>query len=125
MVKVKSPILNSSLSSDEISRQLERMLARSCFNATPQQIAFFKFVGDQTLAGNADQINGYTVATVVFGHRLDFAQSIDPVVSIQTDIMRWKLERCYLTAGKYDSIRIDIPRDNYVPVFNKRELNGP
>jgi len=68
---------------DEITRQLERMLGSPNFNATPQQIALLKYVVNETLAGNADSIKGYTVATEVFGRRSDFDQSIDPIVSIQ------------------------------------------
>jgi hypothetical protein len=64
---------------------------------------------NQTLAGNADRIKGYTVATEAFGRRSDFDQSIDPIVSIQASRLRRAMERYYKTAGKHDPIRIDIP----------------
>ena len=110
---------------DETTRQLERMLGSPDFNATPQQSALFKYVVNQTLAGNADRIKGYTVATEVFGRRSDFDQSIDPIVSIQASRLRRAMEQYYETAGKNDPIRIDIPPGTYVPVFKKRKLNGP
>ena len=66
-------------SNEEITRQLERMLDSPDFNATPQQSALLKYVVNQTLAGIADSIKGYTVATEVFGRRSDFDQSIDPI----------------------------------------------
>jgi hypothetical protein len=105
---------------DEISRQLERMLSSQDFHASPQQSAFLKFIVNQTLAGNANRIKGYTVATEVFGRRSDFDQSIDPIVSIQASRLRRALELYYETAGKNDPIRIDIPKGTYVPVFEKR-----
>jgi adenylate cyclase len=105
---------------EEITRQLERMVDSPDFHASPQQVDLLKYVVDQTLAGNTDRIKGYTVATEVFGRRSDFDQSIDPIVSIQASRLRQALERYYETAGKYDPIRIDIPRGTYVPVFEKR-----
>ncbi len=116
-VKSQRPLLPPE---DEITRQLERMLDSPDFKSSPQQIAFLKYVVDQTLAGNAHEIKGYTVATKVLGRGPDFDQSIDPVVSIQAGRLRRSLERYYLTAGQDDPIRIDIPKGAYVPVFEKR-----
>ncbi len=106
--------------SEEISHQLELMLANPDFNATPQQIALLKYVVDQTLAGNVDRIKGYTVATEVFGRRSDFDQNVDPIVSIQASRLRQALKRYHKTAGKNDPIRIHIPKGTYVPVFEKQ-----
>jgi TolB-like protein len=78
---------------------------------------------NQTLAGNADQIKGYTVATEVFGRKSDFDQSIDPIVSIQASRLRMALEKYYETAGKNDPIRIDIPTGGYVPAFIKQRTD--
>jgi adenylate cyclase len=105
---------------DEITHQLERMLPSPDFHATPQQVTFLKYVVDQTLAGNADSIKGYTVATEAFGRNPDFDQSYDPIVSIQANRLRLALEQYYETAGKNDPIRIDIPKGTYVPVFKNR-----
>ena len=80
---------------------------------------------NQTLAGKASVIKDDTVAAEVFGRGPDFDRHIDPIVSIHASILRWKLKRYYLTAGKNDPIRIDIHPGPYVPVFKKRKLNGP
>ena len=100
------------------------MLSSPGFNASPQQIAFLKFVVSETLAGSAKKIKGYTIATEVFGRGPEFDQSIDPVVSIQASRLRRALERYYLTAGKHDPIRIDIPKGTYVPTFIERQPSG-
>ena len=106
-------------SHEEIMIQLQRILANLDFHASPQQRAFLKFVVDQTLAGNEGEIKGYTVATEVFGRGPDFDQNIDPVVSIHAGKLRRALERYYLTAGKNDPIRINIPKGTYVPTFSE------
>jgi TolB-like protein/Tfp pilus assembly protein PilF len=110
----------SSDSRKVISSQLELMLGSPDFNATPQQRALLEYVVNQTLAGNDDQIKGYTVATEVFGRREDFDQSIDPIVSIQASRLRQALARYYDTAGKIDRFRIDIPLGTYVPKFSEQ-----
>jgi adenylate cyclase len=115
---------SSSPSREEITHQLDCMLSSPDFRATPQQTAFFKFVVNQTLVGNAGQIKGYTVATEVFGRGPDFDQSIDPVVSIQAGRLRRAIERYYLTTGQNDSTRIDIPKGTYVPTFSEQFPNN-
>jgi adenylate cyclase len=117
MTKSKSSKL-SPPSHGEIYSHLERLVANRNFRASPSQIAFLKFVVDQTLAGNAGSIKGYTVATQVFGRGPEFDQNSDPIVSIQANRLRQALERYYLTTGKHDSIRIDMPKGTYVPRFH-------
>ncbi len=78
----------------------ERILASPAFRATDAQKAFLEFVVKKMLAGESEEIKGYTVATRVFGRREDFDQATDPIVSIQANKLRRALEHYYLTAGK-------------------------
>ena len=73
----------------------------------------------KTLAGESEEIKGYTVATRVFGRREDFDQATDPIVSIQANKLRRALERYYLVAGQNDPVHIDIPKGTYVPTFQE------
>lgn len=108
---------NSGLQPSAIQTQMERILDSTEFKATDAQKAFFKYVVEKTLAGKADAIKGYTVATEVFGRGEDFDQSTDPIVSIQANKLRRSLERYYLVSGQSDPIRIDVPKGTYVPLF--------
>ncbi len=108
-------------SQKDINHQLEAILASPDFTATPQQVCLLRYVVEQTLAGNAESIKGYTIATEVFGRRSDFDQNIDPIVSIQAGRLRRALSRYYRGAGKSDPLRIDIPKGGYVPVFETRK----
>ena len=103
-----------------IQQQLKCILASPNFKATEAQSAFLTFVVEKALAGQSDEIKGYTVATQVFGRREDFDQSTDPVVSIHANKLRRALERYYLTASRQDPILIDIPKGTYVPVFHRQ-----
>ena len=111
---------------EKIKRQLQLILSSSEFKATQKQRSLLRFVVMETIEGRAQEIKGYTVATQVFGRSSDFDQATNPIVSIQAKNLRQALERYYLTAGRNDSIRIDIPKGTYVPTFHERtaeELN--
>ena len=109
--------MEAAFSTDDIRLQFHRILSNPDFVATRQQRAFFIFVVEQTLAGNSQNIKGYTVATQVFGRDENFDQATDPIVSIQANKLRRALERYYLLSGKEDDIHFAIPKGTYIPVF--------
>jgi adenylate cyclase len=104
----------------DIRQQLQRILDSPEFHATQRQREFLQFVVTETMAGRAEEVKGYTIATRVFGRKEDFDQAIDPIVSIQAGRLRRALERYYLVAGSRDPIRIDIPKGTYVPTFHEQ-----
>ena len=113
------------LAKDDILSQLEHMLASPHFHASPQQIALLKYVVYQTLDENAREIREDILATEAFGREADFDSTIDPIVSIQADLLRRALMRYFESAGQNDPVRIDIPPGTYIPGFKKQKMNGP
>jgi adenylate cyclase len=111
---------SSGFPSSIVKAQMERILNSPEFKATDAQRAFLRYVVEKTLAGHADAIKGYTVATEVFGRHEDFDQATDPIVSIQANKLRRALERYYLVGGQNDPVRIEIPKGSYVPLFQKQ-----
>jgi len=109
---------------EEVRRQLQRVLDSPEFQATDRQREFLQFVIEKTIAGQSHEIKGYTIATQVFGRKEDFDQATDPIVSIQAGQLRRALERYYLTAGKHEPIRIEIPKGTYVPAFQRQAATG-
>ena len=107
------------VSPSEVNNQVWRLLKSPEFNATDAQRAFLQFVIEKTIAGQTEEIKGYTIATRVFGRREDFDQAKDPIVSIQANKLRRALERYYLVAGQNDPIHITIPKGAYIPVFDQ------
>ena len=103
---------------EKIRQELQQIMDSEEFHATESQRKLFEYVVNKTIDGESDQIKGYTIATQLFGRKEDFDQNIDPIVSIHANKLRRALERYYLVAGKNDSIRIDIPKGAYVPVFS-------
>jgi len=105
-------------SDDDIRQQLEKILASPEFQNSPILRSFLRFVVEKTLSGCVQEIKGYTVATEVMGRKADFDAAKDTIVRIQGGRLRRALERYYLTIGRQDPIRIDIPKGAYVPSFH-------
>ncbi|MGR9245945.1 adenylate cyclase [Rhizobium leguminosarum] len=101
---------------DDIRTQLERIIANPEFPHTGRSADFLRYITEETLAGNAKRIKGYSVAVEVFKRDQSFSQD-DPVVRIEAGRLRRTLERYYLLAGQDDPVRMDIPKGGYVPTF--------
>ncbi len=113
------------LACEEILAQLERILADNAFDASERNRAFLRYVVEETLAGRTEYIKGYTVALKVFNRESDFDPQLDPVVRIEASRLRRSLERYYFTAGKFDRIRVELPKGGYVPRFEVNEDCAP
>jgi adenylate cyclase len=122
------PGSDSSLFKAAIRQQLRKVLSSPEFQRSPMMRDFLHFIVEKTLAGQAQEIKGYTVATQVLGRQADFDAGKDPIVRILAGRLRRALERYYLTKGKQDPVRIDIPKGAYVPMFREGlgdEPSGP
>lgn len=104
-----------------VRSQLLRVLSSPAFNASERNCRFFEYVVEEALAGRADRLKAYTVATTVFDRDSDFDPQNDPVVRIEARRLRRSLEYYYLTGGKNDDLMISIPKGGYAPVFR---ING-
>lgn len=108
-----------SIPADETIRsQLTRILASPEFKGKHNLSSFLQFVVENTLAGNAHEIKGFTIATQVLGRRDNFDAVRDPTVRVLAGKLRAALEHYYLTSGRHDPVRIEMPRGTYVPIFS-------
>ena len=104
-----------------VREALGRILAGPGFDASARNRRFLEYVVEETLAGRAERLKGVTIAIDVFGRDATIDPQHDPVVRIEAAKLRRSLERYYLTAGRDDPVRIDIPKGTYVPTFERRE----
>jgi TolB-like protein len=115
------------LSQETIRAQLGKILAAPEFQSSAMLCNFLGFIVEKTLAGQANEIKGYTVATQVLGRKTDFDPDKDPIVRILAGKLRRTLERYYLVQGGLDPVKIDIPKGAYVPTFqlaSREEAGG-
>ncbi len=107
------------VSESAVRQHLSKVLSGSEFQTSPMLRDFLRFIVEKTLAGQTQEIKGYTVATQVLGRQADFDAGKDPIVRIMAGRLRRRLERYYATRDKQDSVRIDIPKGTYVPIFKE------
>jgi adenylate cyclase len=107
---------------EAIRAQLERILQSGEFRGSDKQRKFLSFVVEETLAGRASQLKGYTIALAVYGRSEGFDPQVDPIVRVEAGRLRRALEHYYLTAGKNDPVRLEIPKGAYIPIFQMVEM---
>ena len=88
------------VSADAVRAELSRMLASPHFDASERNRGFLKHVVEEVLAGRADRIKAYTIATEVFGRDPKFDPQLDSIVRIEAGRLRRAIERYHLTDGR-------------------------
>ena len=101
-----------------IRAQLERILDSATLQASPRRRAFLRYLVEETLAGRADGLKGYSLELAVFGHDGTFQSQSESVVRFEARRLRRDLDSYYVDAGARDPVRISIPKGQYVPHFN-------
>jgi TolB-like protein len=101
-----------------VREQLERILLHREFQGSERTRRFLRYVVEEALAGRGERIKAFTVAMAAFDRDETFNAQSDPIVRIEAGRLRRCLERYYLVAGAADSVRVEIPKGTYVPVFS-------
>ena len=109
----------------EICDHLQKVLACADFDASERNKRFLSYVVSETLEGRGNRIKAYNIALGVFDREADFDPLSDPIVRIEAGRLRRSLELYYLTAGRADRIRINIPKGSYVAAFSYADQPEP
>ncbi|QIG47215.1 hypothetical protein G5V57_05385 [Nordella sp. HKS 07] len=96
---------------------MERILDDATFQASPRRRAFLRYLVEETLAGRADGLKGYSLGLAVFGRDGTFESQSDPIVRLEARRLRRDLASYYVDAGARAPVRITIPKGHYVPHF--------
>jgi adenylate cyclase len=110
--------MTDSPSAEEIRAELERVLSSPAFMRARRAPAFLRYVTEETLAGRASEISGYTIALAVFDKAGDFDAASDPLVRVEAARLRSRVIEYYATTGAADPVRIGLQRGSYVPSFS-------
>ena len=108
-----------------VDQQLARILSSPQLQNSDQLRQFLSFVVRKAIAGEADQIKEYAIATDVFGRSRGFDPRMDTIVRVQASKLRNRLAEYYAGPGAQDRIFIELPRGSYVPSFAERESPAP
>ncbi|MFP5078232.1 hypothetical protein ACLE20_13065 [Rhizobium sp. YIM 134829] len=99
---------------------LEAVLASDVFARSERLRAFLTYVVEKELAGEAQQLKGYTIAIDVFGRSQNFNADSDPLVRVHAGKLRKLLTHYYETEGVDDPWQIEIPKGGYTPIFRRK-----
>ncbi len=111
---------DSTIQRAEVLAALNKILLSADFPATLRNRRFLEYVVRETLDGRLERINGYYVATQVFGRAPDFNPTEDPIVRVEAAKLRRDLEVYHLRNGTAGEVHISLPRGGYIPIFQRR-----
>jgi len=79
-----------------------------------------KYICEQHLSGQGQDVKEYNVAVEAFGRPPDFDQSRDSIVRVEAHRLRKRLQEYYSGAGADHQIQIVVPSGSYIPQFVRR-----
>lgn len=103
---------------DAIRDQLGRLLANPFFSHSKRFPTFLRFVVDQTLAGEAENIKERTLGIEIFGRDADYDTASDPIVRVTAAEIRKRVAQYYQDPAHVDELRITLQSGSYIPQFH-------
>ena len=114
-----------SLDSDPRWQAVQRVVASRSFSKAARLSTFLIYVADRALRGREDEITEQQVGVHVFGRPTDYNPGDDNIVRGSARQLRQRLALFYQEEGQGETIRIEVPRGGYVPVFETIAADAP
>ena len=99
--------------------QLETMVSDARFAASKRYPCLLRYIVEQTLAGNEDNLKERTLGVEVFHRPPDYDTNLDPVVRLCAAEVRKRLAQYYQSPAHAGELRIDLNPGSYVPIFSQ------
>ena len=99
--------------------QLEKIVSDGRFAASKRYPCLLRYIVEQTLAGNEDNLKERTLGIEVFHRPSDYDTNADPVVRLCAAEVRKRLAQYYQSPAHGGELRIDLNPGSYVPVFSQ------
>ena len=107
-----------------IRAELARVLASPGFAHNERLSRFLRFAVERHLEGREDEIKESVIGVEVFNRRADFDPRQDSVVRTEAARLRSRLGEYYAGPGLSSTLRIEMPKGGYTPVFSLVEPPG-
>ena len=105
--------------------QLEKIVSDGRFAASKRYPYLLRYIVEQTLAGNEDDLKERTLGVEVFHRPPDYDTNADPVVRLCAAEVRKRLAQYYQSPAHGGELRIDLNPGSYVPVFSQPTPDAP
>ena len=107
----------SQIPSEDVRKELERVLASPGFVRNERLSRFLRFVVERHLEGREGDLKEAILGIEVFGRRPGFDPKQDSTVRTEAARLRARLAEYYAQEGSGDPILIDLPKGGYSPAF--------
>lgn len=104
---------------DVVRAQLDLLLIHPLFFQSKRYPALLRFVVEQILEGNSEQVKERSIGIEVFGRPPGYDANADPVVRVTAGETRKRLAQYYYDPSHAEELRIELPVGSYVPVFQR------
>lgn len=101
------------------------MLGDPRFHGTERHRKLLRYLVDEFFAGRSGSVKAYTIAIDVFARPSSFDPATDPIVRVEASRLRAALAQYYEALGDEATVRIELPKGNYVPLFVKTDDGSP
>jgi hypothetical protein len=108
-----------------VRSQLEKIVSDGRFAASKRYPYLLRYIVEQTLAGNEDDLKERTLGVEVFHRPPDYDTNADPVVRLCAAEVRKRLAQYYQSPAHAGELRIDLNPGSYVPVFSQPASDAP
>ena len=105
--------------------QLEKIVSDGRFAASKRYPCLLRYIVEQTLAENEDNLKERTLGVEVFHRPPDYDTNADPVVRLCAAEVRKRLAQYYQSPAHGGELRIDLNPGSYVPVFSQPAPDAP
>jgi hypothetical protein len=109
----------------EVREELARILNSQEFRSSHRSKEFLTYVVENTLAGHGDMLKERTIGIDVYGRPASYDPADDATVRVKAGEVRKRLDRYYVSEGRADRLRIELPAGTYTPVFRRFDIAEP
>ncbi|WP_204165286.1 PAS domain-containing protein [Methylobacterium radiodurans] len=116
---------SSTIEREEIDREIAALLQHPALRKAPKLSAFLGYIVRESLSGRGARLKAYTIATQALGRPADFDPVTDAIVRVEARRLRRVLDTIYAEPGCASTIRVELPRGHYDPVFRRVDATSP
>jgi hypothetical protein len=122
---LNAPVPDGRSASEEVRKQVDRILAGDTLRAAEALRRLLRFLADKTFSGEADGLKEYSVGLDGLGKPSSYDPRHDAGVRLQASRLRQKLDDYYRGEGAHDPVIIELPKGGFRLSWRLRESEAP
>jgi hypothetical protein len=104
----------------EVLSQLDRILSSQHFRQSKRSAVLLRYLVEKTIKGQESILKERTLGIEVFGRKVDYDTSADPIVRMAAGEIRKRIAQYYHVEGHESELQIDLEPGSYVVRFRTR-----